>query len=141
MENFQNIIKEKTDADLTEIFIKNSGYQEEFMNLVKEELVIRKLPIEALIKLREEQNNIDLVKFEKGERGSQFYIVWGFIASIFGGLWGIFAGYNYAYSKHKIKGNYYYVYNESTRKYGRIMLFVGSTILGILILSKLFSNN
>lgn len=131
MSQFEKIIKEKSDSELTEIFIKNKGYQEEFMLEVQEELSSRNIPIESLLKLREEQNKVNETVLEQGEQGSQFWITAAFVGSIFGGIWAIFAGYSYAYSKHKVNGKEYYVYNDSTRKYGRIMLTVGGVILTI----------
>jgi len=141
MSDFREIIKEKSDEELTDIFIKNSGYQESFMEQVQEELVSRKIPIESLQKFREEQNTIDVSKLEQGEQGSQVWIVLGFLASIVGGLWGIFAGYNYAYSKHTFKGKQYYIYNESTRKYGKIMLAWACTVFVISLFRILAANN
>jgi hypothetical protein len=141
MGDFREIIKEKSDAELTDIFIKNTGYQEAFMNQVEEELISRKIPIESLQKFRSEQDTIDVSKLEKGEQGSQVWIVLGFLASIAGGLWGIFAGYNYAYSKHRFKGEQYYIYNESTRKYGRIMLTWAILMFVFSAYRILFSNN
>jgi len=141
MGDFREIIKEKSDAELTDIFIKNTGYQEAFMNQVEEELISRKIPIESLQKFRSEQDTIDISKLEKGEQGSQVWIVLGFLASIAGGLWGIFAGYNYAYSKHRFKGEQYYFYNESTRKYGRIMLTWAILMFVFSAYRILFSNN
>ncbi len=138
MNNFDTIIKEKTNNELTDIYIKNSGYQEEFMRLVEIELTNRDIPIDSLQKFREEQESIDDTKLEQGEQGSQFWITAAFIGSIFGGIWAIFAGYSYAYSKHKVKGKEYFVYNESTRKYGRIMLTIGCIIFGIALLSRYF---
>jgi len=138
MNNFETIIKEKSNSELTDIYIKNSGYQEEFMKLVEIELANRNIPVDSLLKFRGEQTSIDDSKLELGEQGSQFWITAGFIGSIFGGIWAIFAGYSYAYSKHKSKnGKEYFVYNESTRKYGRIMLAVGCTIFGLGILSRI----
>jgi hypothetical protein len=135
MNNFETIIKEKSNSELTDIYIKNSGYQEEFMKLVEIELVNRNIPLNSLIKFREEQANIDESKLELGQQGSQFWITAAFIGSIFGGIWAIFAGYSYAYSKHKSKnGKEYFVYNESTRKYGRIMFTIGCTIFGLALL-------
>jgi hypothetical protein len=131
MSQFEKIIKEKSDSELTEIFIKNKGYQEEFMLKVQEELTIRNVPIDSLLKLRNEQNSIDETKLEQGEQGSQFWITAAFVGSIFGGIWALFAGYSYAYSKHKVNGKEYFVYNDSTRKYGRIMLTVGGLIFAI----------
>jgi hypothetical protein len=137
MSKFEKIIKKKSDTELTDIFIKNSGYQEEFMLEVQEELANRNIPIDSLLKFREEQNQLDDTKLEQGEQGSQFWITAAFIGSIFGGIWAIFAGYSYAYSKHKVKEKEYFVYNESTRKYGRIMLTVGCVIFALALFSRL----
>ena len=137
MNNFETIIKEKSNNELSDIYIKNSGYEKEFMRLVEIELTNRNIPIDSLIKFREEQESIDDTKLEQGEQGSQFWIAAAFIGSVFGGIWAIFAGYSYAYSKHKVKGKEYFVYNESTRKYGRIMLTVGSIIFGLVLLTRL----
>lgn len=137
MSDFREIIREKSNEELTDIFIKNTGYQEAFMEQLQEELIARNIPIDSLLKLRGEQNTIDETRLDQGDQGSQVWIVVGFIASVFGGLWGIFAGYNYAYSKHTVKGKQYFVYNESTRKYGRIMLAVGCTIFGLALLSRI----
>jgi len=141
MGDFREIIKEKSDAELTDIFIKNMGYQEAFMNQVEEELISRKIPIESLQKIRSEQDSIDVSKLEQGKQGGQVWIVLGFLASVVGGLWGIFAGYNYAYSKHRFKGKQYYIYNESTRKYGRIMLTWAILMFVFSVYRILFSNN
>jgi hypothetical protein len=141
MADFNEIIKKKSDEELTNIYIKNNGYQEEFMDQVQEELVFRKIPLESLIQFRSEQNTIDVSKLEMGIQGSQEWIVIGFLFSIVGGLWGIFAGYIYAYSKHRHKGEQYYVYNESTRKYGRIMLTWAILMLVISAYRVLFSDN
>jgi hypothetical protein len=137
MSKFEKIIKEKSDSELTDIFIKNSGYQEEFMIGVQEELTNRNIPLDSLLKFREEQNQIDDTKLEQGEQGSQFWITAAFIGSIFGGIWAIFAGYSYAYSKHKVNGKEYFVYNDSTRKYGRIMLTVGCIIFAFALFSRI----
>lgn len=138
MSNFEKIIKEKSDSELTDIFIKNSGYQEEFMIEVQEELIYRNIPLDSLIKFRGEQNKIDDIILEQGEQGSQFWIIAAFIGSIFGGIWAIFAGYSYAYSKHKEKEKEYFVYNDSTRKYGRIMLIIGCVIFTLALFSRFF---
>jgi hypothetical protein len=135
MNNFETIIKEKSNSELSDIYIKNRGYQEEFMKLVEVELTNRNVPVDSLLKFREEQAIIDDSKLQLGEQGSQFWITAAFIGAILGGIWAIFAGYSYAYSKHKSKnGKEYFVYNESTRKYGRIMLTVGCIIFGLAFL-------
>ena len=108
------------------------------MKLVEIELTNTNIPLDSLQKFREEQESIDDTKLEQGQQGSQFWITAAFIGSIFGGIWAIFAGYSYAYSKHKVKGKEYFVYKESTRKYGRIMLTIGCIIFGIALISRFF---
>lgn len=56
MSKFEKIIKEKTDSELTDIFINSSDYQEEFITEVQEELTNRNIQIDALIKLRNEES-------------------------------------------------------------------------------------
>jgi hypothetical protein len=153
MSDFREIIKAKSDAELTDIFIKNSGYQESFMELVQEELVYRKIPIDSLEKFREEQNTIDVSKLEQGEQGNQFWIATGFLflfsgaisVILFDGLgsvitviWPLTLGYTYTNSKTKHKDKYYHIYNESTKKYGRIMLTIGCVIFAIALYRVLF---
>jgi hypothetical protein len=70
---------------------------------VQEELARRNIPIDSLIKFRGEQNKIDDTTLEQGVQGSQFWIAASFVGSILGGIWAIFAGYSYAYSKQKVK--------------------------------------
>ena len=152
MSDFREIIKAKSDEELTDIFIKNSGYQESFMEQVLQELIARKIPIESLQKFREEQNTIDVSKLEQGEQGNQFWIATGFTflfvgllsVILYGGfgsvitvIWPLTLGYTYAYSKTKHKDTYYHIYNESTKKYGAIMMNIALVILAIIILRVL----
>jgi hypothetical protein len=136
--DFKNQIKEKTDNQLSEIYLNAKDYQPEFIKLVELELVERKISLDSLSFIREKKDEIADETLEIGKQGSQFWIIAAFLLAIFGGLWGIVAGYQYAYSKHKnAKGIEYYFYNESTRKYGRWMLIVGCSVLGIVILLKI----
>lgn len=74
-----------------------------------------------------------------GKQGNIVLIVLSFWLTLVGGVWGILVGYNYAYSKHKNNdGVEYFIYNESTRKYGKWMLILGGIILAIFLLSKSF---
>lgn len=98
----------------------------------------RKIPLDSLSFIREKKDEISDESLELGKQGSQSWIIAAFILSLFGGLWGIIVGYQYAYSKHKnAKGNEFYYYNKSTRKYGRWMLIIGCSVLGLSILSKI----
>lgn len=137
-QDFETQIKEKTDNQLSEIYLNANDYQPEFIKLVELELVKRKIPLDSLTFIREKKDDISDETLEIGKQGNQFWIIAAFLLSLFGGLWGIVAGYQYAYSKHKnAKGIEYYYYNESTRKYGRWMLIVGCSVLGLAILSKI----
>lgn len=138
MNNFEKIIKEKNDNELTDIFINSGGYQPEFIILVEKEIENRKIPVDSLLNIRKQQEELSDSKLKIGEQGSQFWITAAFIGSILGGIWAIFAGYSYAYSKHKSKnGKEYFVYNDSTRKYGRIMLAIGLTVFGLALFSRI----
>lgn len=138
IQDFETQIKEKTDNQLSEIYLNANDYQPEFIKLIKLELGKRKIPLDSLAFIKEKKDEISDESMAIGKQGNQFWIIVAFFASLFGGLWGIVAGYQYAYSKHKnAKGIEFYYYNESTRKYGRWMLIVGCSILGLAILSKI----
>jgi hypothetical protein len=137
-QNFETKIKEKTDDELSEIYLNSNNYQIEFIQLVELELEKRKIPINSLKFIKDKKDKISSDTLLLGVQGNIYWITAMFFASLFGGLIGIIAGYIYAYSKHKnIKGDEYFYYNESTRKYGRWMLIVGCTVLGLLIFSTL----
>jgi hypothetical protein len=137
-QDFETQIKEKTDNLLSEIYFNANDYQPEFIRLVELELVHRKIPLDSLTFIREKKDEISDESLEIGKQGSEGWIIVAFLASLFGGFWGIVAGYQYAYSKHKnAKGDEYFYYNESTRRYGRWMLIVGCSVLGLSIISKI----
>ena len=125
-QDFETQIREKTDNQLSEIYLHANDYQPEFIKLVELELVKRKIPLDFFTFIREKKDEISDETLAIGKQGSQFWIVAAFLLSLLVGLWGIVAGYQYAYSKKKnAKGIEYFYYNESTRKYGRWMLIVG----------------
>lgn len=135
IEHFKNLVKEKSDNELVDIYLNSSGYQEEFMESVLIEIRNRNIPIETLQELKIKKSEIDKETLKLGKQGSQFWMVVAFIISILGGVVGIIAGYQYYYSKHKsIDGEEYYYYNESTRKYGKWMMIIGCIVLGLTIL-------
>lgn len=143
--SFEEQIKKKTDSELTEIFINESNYQKEFIELVKIEIINRNLPIDSIIELRKKNNQIIEETLSQGEQGSPVWIAIGFIAPIvvglistFGGIFSIFLGYSYAYSKKKKNEKEFFVYNESTRKYGRYMFFIYSSIIVFELIRNFF---
>jgi hypothetical protein len=134
-EDLENQIKEKTDNQLSEIYLNANNYLPEFIELVELELVKRKIPLASLSFIRKNKEEISDENLAIGKQGNQVWIVAAFLMSLFGGLGGIIAGYQYAYSKHRnAKGIEYYFYNESTRKYGRWMLIIGCSVSGLILL-------
>lgn len=137
IESFEEQIAKKTDNELTDIYIEYFKYQKEFVDLVEVELRKRNLPLDSIIELRKKNEKIIDETLTQGEQGSPVWITIGFFLSLLGGILAIFLGYSYAYSKKKnSNGESFYVYNESTRKYGRIMFILG---LFMLVLGLFFN--
>jgi hypothetical protein len=67
------------------------------------------------------------------------WVIVGYISSLFGGFMGMIIGSILVSAKKTLSnGNVVYVFNERNRKHGRIILYLGSSIL---ILSILFFMN
>lgn len=138
IEKFENQIKEKTDNELSAIYLNSKDYQLEFIKLVEQELNNRKIPIESLKFIKNEKDKIEDDTLLLGIQGNPYWIMAGFISCLAGGVAGIVTGYIYAYSKHKnAKGDDYFYYNESTRKYGTWMFIIGCSVLGLILMIKL----
>jgi hypothetical protein len=141
-QDFETQIKEKTDNQLSEIYLNANDYQPEFIKLVELELLNRNIPIDSLNFIKAKKEAISDETLAIGVQGNHYWIMTSFLACLFGGIVGIAAGYIYAYSKHKNANDVeFYYYNESTRKYGKWMLFVGCSILGLILLSKIVEFN
>jgi len=137
MNDFNKVITSKSDDELIKIYVNTTDYQPEFIALVEAEIITRKIPLNSLNSLRNQKEIIDEQKIDVGKQGSQFWMVFAFIASLVGGIWGIVAGYQYAYSKHKNSdGDEFFVYNETTRNYGKGMLITGCVMLFIQVILR-----
>ncbi|HEY1872019.1 MAG TPA: hypothetical protein VGG71_13235 [Chitinophagaceae bacterium] len=80
----------------------------------------------------------DLLSVHVSNRISIWVII-GYISSFFGGLLGIVIGSVLLTAKKALRdGQVLYVFNEPSRKHGRIILYLGSVVL---ILSILFFMN
>jgi hypothetical protein len=67
------------------------------------------------------------------------WVIIGYISSFFGGLFGIIIGSILLTAKKTLPNGYAgYVFNEASRKHGKIILYLGSIVL---ILSILFFMN
>lgn len=129
IENFKNQIKNKTDQELKDIFVKYDNYSPVFLELTAEELRYRNISTNELIDERTKYIDERNDKLSIGEKGSVFWINVGYIAAILGGVFSIFLGYSYAFSKKKnYEGEDFFVYDEATRKSGRSMLYIGISV-------------
>lgn len=128
--DFTEQIKQKTDKELTEIFINIKDYNPEFVRLAVEELAARNINVDSSKQIRDKNKEINKEQLQKGKDGSPFYIFLCFVLALFGGFLAIYAGYIYSQSKIKdAEGKEYYAYNEQTRQLGKIMMWLGIAVL------------
>ena len=133
--NFTQQIKKHTDQELADIYSNSDDYNPEFVELVKNELQLRKVNIEPLTEIKEHNGELNNQQLQQGKKGSSLYIFLSFVLALLGGLLGIYAGY--IYSQSKIKNNQegeYYVYDEPRRQWGKIIMWMG---VGIFLFSLL----
>ena len=144
MENeFKKVMSQQTDEELIKIVtLERSRYNPIAVEAAESEIENRHIDSSKFHEIREkeiiEKKEKEKV-FEVKKQISRFWIYFGYIALLFtGGIWGIIAGYIYAYSKHKTEnGNNFFIYNKSSREEGKAMLIIGGVLLGIHIIRKI----
>jgi len=138
--DFTELIKQKTDKELTEIFINANDYNPDFVRLAEEELNSRKVNLYGAKQIKASVREVETVEFKNGKPGSPLYIFFCFILCLLGGLLGIYAGYIYSQSKtQNSAGEKFYVYDEQTRHLGKIMMWLGIGVALFLSLQRAFS--
>lgn len=136
--NFESQISSKSNKELVEIYTNDSEYQPEFVELAKQEIIKRNIPLDALEDLKEKKEAIEAQTLAIGKQGNPIYMTLIGLAAIGGGIPAIIGGYIYAYSTHSdVNGEQYFVYNETTRKWGRIILYIGAGVLSLMLLFKM----
>lgn len=131
---FPEQIKRKTDKELIDIYVNAHEYQPAFVELAIEELGKRNISLDSYKQIREQKKQKVSKHLETGKAGSPLYIALCFVLAILGGILGIYAGYIYSHSKVKdIDGREFYVYDDSTRKLGKLMMLIG--VIAIIILA------
>lgn len=131
---FPEQIKRKTDKELIDIYVNPHEYQPAFVELAIEELGKRNINLDSYRQAREQKRQKASKQIETGKSGSPLYITLCFVLALFGGILGIYAGYIYSQSKVKdIDGREFYVYDDSTRKLGKLMMLIG--IIAIIVLA------
>jgi hypothetical protein len=117
--DFTRQIKQKTNEELTEIFINASNYNPDFVALAEQELTARNINLDLPKQRRQEFKQTLNKQFEKEKSGSPLYIFLCFVLALFGGFIAIYAGYIYSQFKQKDEtGKEFYVYNAQTRQLG-----------------------
>lgn len=138
--NYDEQIKMKSNSELVEIYTNPSAYQHEFVELAKLEIVKRNIPVQTLDEIKEKKEIIEAHGLAIGKQGSPLYMAFIGLAALSGGVPAIVGGYIYAYSTHSdINGKKYFVYNESTRSWGRIIFYIGVCIALFYVLRLCFS--
>ena len=133
--DFTDQIKEKTDKELTDIYIHARDYNPDFVKLAVEELQARNISMGNSTQKREMVDQLAIDQLKEGRDGNRVYIFICFILAILGGLLGIYAGYIYSQSKIKTAdGELYYAYNKETRQLGKIMMWVGIAAIVIILM-------
>lgn len=131
---FPEQIKRKTDKELIDIYVNAHEYQPAFVELATEELGNRNISLDSYKQIREQKKQKVSKHLETGKAGSPLYIMFCFVLAIFGGILGIYAGYIYSQSKVKnIDGQECYVYDDQTRKLGKLMMLIG--VIAIIVLA------
>jgi hypothetical protein len=128
--DFSDQIKQKTDKELTDVYINARDYNPDFVRLAEEELNARNINLDSSIKQRERVEQTVTEELKQGKDGNPLYIFFCFVLALLGGLLGIYAGYVYSQSKIKTaNGESYYAYNKETRQLGKIMMMVGVAVI------------
>lgn len=134
-ESFIEKIHLKTDDELLEIYVNEFNYQPAFVELARVEMVRRGIPYESRDDVKYKKEEIRKQELINGYAGSPFYIILVGVLALFGGIVGIVGGYIYAFSKiTDVDGEKYYAYDQDTRKWGRIIFFIGISVLAITLI-------
>lgn len=136
--DFSNQIKQKTNEELTEIFINAKDYNPDFLRLAEQELAIRNIDLDPSKQIKEELKETNTNQLKEGKAGSPLYLLLCFVLALLGGLIAIYAGYIYSYSKIKTsEGEEYFTYNEQTRELGKIIMWLGVGVFLSLLIWRL----
>jgi hypothetical protein len=132
---------EFTDEELTDIVINFDEWSPSDYNLAQKILKERGKEIskEKVDEYREKKLEI----LRKPLKGSQGWLIFGYISSLFGGFLGIFIGWSIITSRKTLpNGEVHHTYDEQTRTSGKNMFYLGVVafiIWGVFGIIKLIS--
>ncbi len=136
--NFAGQMNLKSNNELVEIYTNPGDYQSDFVELARQEIIKRNIPIDALEQIKIKKEEIETHTLAIGKQGNPVYLTLICLSAIGGGIPAIIGGYIYACSTHSdVTGENFFVYNETTRKLGKIILYIGVAVLLLTLLIKL----
>ena len=124
MENkFQSIVKEKPNEELLVMVYQFDQWDSEMLIAVEEELKLRQILPDDIVKHKQEIIDNELSELSKGKEASLAGQIFGWLGVL--GVLGLIIGYNYAFSKTKSKytGEKFYKYDESSRDNGTYIFY------------------
>lgn len=125
-----------SDDELVNILIQKNEWSEFDVLLSKKILDERNVSVNQS-EIDRKKNLRDL-ELEKPEGGQVGWIIFGYIAALFGGFIGILLGYSLWLSNKKLpNGKKVPAYNEHIRKHGKIIFYSGIVIFVILLVFRL----
>jgi hypothetical protein len=124
-----------TDEELYDVVLKHDEWSEFDYVLARRLLTERGKAIdEGLIKSLRHQRIADLAKPEENQ---QAWILFGYIAALLGGFFGVTTGYVLLTAQKTLPdGSRVYTYTASDRAHGKIILVLGIAVFIILIVLK-----
>jgi hypothetical protein len=135
--NFPDQIALKSNKELVEIYTNDLEFQPEFVELARLEIIRRNIPLDALEELKERKEAIETETLVIGKQGNPVYLTLIGLAAFFGGVPAIIGGYIYAYSAHSnSNGDKYFVYNDTARKWGQIIFYIGVAVFFVTLITK-----
>jgi hypothetical protein len=135
--NFAEQIATKSNKELVEIYTNDVEYQLEFVERAKLEILKRNIPLDALDELKARKGAIETETLAIGKQGNPVYLTLIGLAAFFGGVPAIIGGYIYAYSTHSdSNGDKYFVYNDTTRKWGQVIFYIGVGVFLVTLITK-----
>jgi len=134
MNNFADIVKNKTNDELLKMVYEFDQWSPGMLLAIEEELARRDLLPGDIKSRKQELVKIEDEQLSKGKEAGILGQVVGWVC-IFG-IFGIFIGHHYAYAKirNKYTGQEYFRYDASSRKSGSWLFYIsiGLTIMALL---------
>jgi hypothetical protein len=125
-----------TDEELYDVVLKHDECSEFDYVLARRLLAERgKTVDESLIKSLRHQRIADLAKPEENQ---QAWVVFGYVAALLGGFFGVTTGYVLLTAQKALPdGSKVYTYTASDRAHGKIILVLGIAVFAVIIILKI----